>query len=94
MSARVSSGWRSPGGNASIPGAAKRSLHIAGKAIDIVDVTGELDKLLETDKAQDLLEKYGLWQEHPDFTKTWAHLDCGDRPIRNRPGCKKRQFKP
>lgn len=94
VSARVSSGWRPSSINSSIPGAAKRSLHTIGKAIDIVDTTGELDKLLEEDKSQDLLEKYGLWQEHPDATSTWSHIDCGDRPIKNRPGCKKRQFKP
>lgn len=92
MSARVSSGWRPPSVNASVPGSAKRSLHMTGKAIDIVDTSGELDKLI-MEKEQDLLargqpsllKKYDLWLEHPDHTRTWCHLDIGnrtDRPLR------------
>lgn len=90
----VSSGWRSPSVNSAIPGSAKKSLHTQGKAIDIKDSTGQLDQVLDSDKGQELLEKYGLWQEHPDATSTWCHVDWGVRPIKDRPGCKKRQFKP
>lgn len=93
MSARVSSGWRPPSVNASIPGSAKRSLHMDGKAIDIVDTSGDLDRMIIkkeqelADRGQpSLLRKYGLWLEDPEATKTWCHLDCSskrtDRPLR------------
>lgn len=92
ITCRVSSGWRPPSVNSKVPGAAKKSLHMEGKAIDIVDSTGELDKkIVEKEEwliqhgQPSLLRKYGLWLEHPDSTGTWCHLDCGnrvDRPLR------------
>lgn len=78
----VSSGWRPPAINASV-GGAKKSLHMQGKAIDLKDSTGELDKLVES--RPDLLKKYGLWLEDPSATRGWCHIDCGtrtDRPSR------------
>lgn len=90
----VSSGFRPSNINSAIPNAAKKSLHMAGKAIDIVDKNGKLDELLNSDLGQDLLQKYGVWQEHPDKTPNWTHCDIGDRIVKDRPGCKKRQFLP
>jgi hypothetical protein len=83
----VSSGFRPSSINSTIPHAAKRSLHMTGLAIDISDVGGELDKLITANS--ELLETYQLWQEHPDNTGTWCHLDKGSRSAR-----KVRVFKP
>ena len=85
--AKVSSGFRPSSVNSKIPNAAKKSLHMSGQACDINDPDGKLDKLFDENDV--LLKKYGLWQEHPDDTKGWAHLDCKDRGKR-----KKNQFKP
>ena len=87
----VSSGYR-PGAFNSAAGGAKKSAHMICKAVDFKDPNGELDKWC--DQNQDLLESLGLWQEHPEATKGWCHLDINIRPIKDRPGCGKRQFKP
>jgi hypothetical protein len=83
----VSSGWRPPSVNSKIANAAKRSLHMTGLACDLKDPDGKLDALFES--KPDLLRKYGLFLEEPEFTKNWAHLDLGTRP--DRPS---RKFRP
>lgn len=83
----VSSGWRPSDVNAKIPNAAKKSLHMSGMACDLSDRDGKLDELI--DKNDELLKKFKLWQEHPDATKSWCHLDCKDRGKRD-----KNVFKP
>lgn len=88
---KVSSGYRTPEANQAA-GGAKKSLHMVCKACDIQDTDGLLDKWIS--EHQDLLEKLGVWQEHPDATKGWCHLDIGSRAIVARPGCGKRQFRP
>jgi uncharacterized protein YcbK (DUF882 family) len=88
---KVSSGYRTPDANAAA-GGAKKSLHMVCKACDISDPDGALDAWCTAN--QDLLQKLGLWQEHPDSTKNWTHLDIGTRPTINRLNCGKRQFKP
>lgn len=78
----VSSGWRPPSVNSAI-GGAKKSLHTQGKAIDLKDIIGELDKVIS--EKPELLAKHALWLEDPSATKGWCHLDWGtrsDRPIR------------
>jgi hypothetical protein len=75
----VSSGWRPATVNAAV-GGAKRSLHMQGRAVDLRDSTGELDKLIES--KPELLKKHGLWLEDPSATKGWCHLDCGNRTDR------------
>lgn len=70
----VSSGWRPPAVNASTPNAAVRSLHMTGKAIDVYDPDGDLDEWLMTDAGQAMLQRLGLWLEHPAATKGWSHL--------------------
>lgn len=83
----VSSGFRPSDINSSIANAAKKSLHMTCQAIDIQDPDGTLDELL--DESDALLKKHGLWQESPNATKGWAHLDLKDRGVR-----KKNQFIP
>lgn len=68
----VNSGWRPPAVNAATPGAAPRSKHMTGQAIDIGDPEGALDEWCLTHP--DTLRRLGLWQEHPSATKAWCHL--------------------
>lgn len=88
----VSSGWRPASINSSTPNAAKRSLHMTGKAVDILDDKDQtLGKKIII--KPDLLVKYDLWLEDLDSTRgkntNWVHLDIGTRS--NRP---LRIFKP
>jgi uncharacterized protein YcbK (DUF882 family) len=81
QSVEVSSGFRPSDVNSSLPNSAKKSLHMIGSAIDLADADGSLDSLVNANDA--LLKKYGLWQESPQSTRGWCHLDCknrGDRP--------------
>ena len=68
----ITSGWRPAAINASVPGAAVRSKHMTGQAVDLYDPEGDLDGwcMTHTDK----LVAAGLWQEHPSATKNWIHL--------------------
>lgn len=70
----VSSGWRPPSVNANTPGAAIKSLHMRGQALDIYDPDGDLDDWLMTAQGQETLKDLGLWMEHPSATKGWAHV--------------------
>ena len=68
----VSSGWRPAEVNAQVSGAAKRSHHITGNAIDIHDPVGLLkdwicNRLIPLDECD-------LYMEHPSATPTWLHL--------------------
>jgi len=68
----VSSGWRPPDVNAATPGAAPKSKHITGQAIDLYDAEGNLDEWLLLNPQ--VLKDLGLWQEHPSATKGWTHV--------------------
>jgi len=68
----VSSGFRPSEVNAQTKGSAKHSTHMTGEGIDIADPKNELDNLLLT--RQDLLIKYDLYQESPDSSPRWSHL--------------------
>lgn len=70
----VNSGWRTPTYNSTIPGAAPKSKHLVGLAIDIADPEGDLDDYLFSKEGQELLAKYGLYLEHPLATKGWSHI--------------------
>lgn len=72
MDVRVNSGWRPASYNAGVPGAAVRSKHITGEAIDLADPDGELDEYLF--QHQEVLAAHGLWLEHPAATKGWCHV--------------------
>lgn len=79
----VSSGFRPSSVNASIAGAAKKSLHMRGLAVDLADQSGTLKGIIQC--SPHLLKTYELWLESPDATPTWCHLDLGtrsERPIR------------
>lgn len=87
----VSSGYRTAEHNTAI-GGAPHSNHLLGKACDFADSDGAIDAWCTAHP--DVLAKLGLWQEHPDATKGWCHLDTSNRPIVARPGCTSRQFRP
>ena len=70
----ITSGWRPPEVNASIPNAAPKSHHMAGRAVDLYDPDGELDDWLMTGPGLAELERVGLWLENPACTKSWTHL--------------------
>lgn len=88
---KVSSGYRTSAANEAA-GGAKKSLHMVCKACDIFDPDGAVDAWCTAH--QDLLEQLAVWQEYPDTTKGWCHIDIGTRPTTNRAGCGKRQFRP
>lgn len=72
MNPHVNSGWRPAAYNATVPGAAVKSKHITGQAIDLDDDDGDLDEFLYAN--QKYLNLAGLWMEHPAATKGWCHL--------------------
>lgn len=77
---KVSSGFRPSSVNATIKNAAKKSLHMSGRAIDLVDSENAIGKLIQ--EKPELLTKHGLWLEHPSKTPGWCHLDIGTRSSR------------
>ena len=68
------SGWRPSALNAAVKGAAKKSNHMLGLAVDIADQGGALDKWLLTEEGQQALIEIGLWMEHPSATPGWTHV--------------------
>lgn len=81
----VTSGFRTSTANANTPNSAKKSLHMLGLAVDILDnKTQDLGKLIAS--KPELLKKYGLWIEDLSATigknTNWCHLDCGNRSDR------------
>lgn len=68
----ITSGWRPEAVNRKVPGAALRSKHTQGMAVDLGDPDGDLDDWCS--EHLDVLERIGLWQEHPASTKGWCHL--------------------
>lgn len=88
---KVSSGWRPAAINSSTPNAAKRSNHMVGLAVDILD-----DKSQSLAKQVlmrlDLLKKHGLYLEDPQSTvgkyTNWVHLQV------KAPASGKQVFKP
>ena len=67
----VNSGYRPAAINATIPGAARRSKHMLGLAVDINDPDGMVDDWCMNNL--DVLEEIGVWLEHPSATKCWTH---------------------
>lgn len=68
----VTSGWRPKQVNRDTAGAAPFSRHITAQAIDLADPEGDLDDWCFAHP--DVLERIGLWQEHPASTKGWCHM--------------------
>lgn len=90
--ASVSSGFRPSVINGKITNAAKKSYHMLGMAVDILDTPNQdLNKLVAS--RPDLLKKYGLWLEDGVSTRgkntNWTHIDMGSRVDRH-----SRVFKP
>jgi uncharacterized protein YcbK (DUF882 family) len=87
-SAQVTSGWRPASVNNKVTNAAKKSYHMLGMAVDILDNKNQdLAKLVANSAV--LLRKYGLFMEDMNATKgqntNWCHIDMGtrsDRPSR------------
>ncbi len=67
----VTSGFRPSSVNKALPNAAKRSNHMVGKAVDLMD---DSEGRLETIITNELLEKFDLYRESPKATKGWVHL--------------------
>jgi len=68
----ITSGWRPPALNATVPGAAPRSKHMTGQAVDLYDPEGELKDWCENNLSE--LDRAGLWMEHASACKGWIHL--------------------
>ncbi len=88
----VSSGFRPSAVNAGVKGAAKKSGHMIGKCLDLLDDKQQsLGKLVAS--KPELLRKYGLFLEDLSATKgqnsNWVHLDTIQRADRS-----SRTFKP
>ena len=69
----ITSGWRPPEVNAATKGAAPKSKHMTGHAVDLADPEGDLDEWCAEDNGE-RLRNYGLWMESPACTKSWTHL--------------------
>lgn len=74
---RVSSGYR-PGRFNTAANGAKTSAHLTCEAVDFKDADGAVKKFATAE----VLEKCGLYMEHPDATPTWCHLQI--RETKNR----------
>lgn len=66
---RCNSGWRPPQINAMIPGAAPKSNHMRGLAIDLEDRDRRLTKFCVAHA-----EELDFWMETPNATPTWCHI--------------------
>lgn len=69
---KVNSGWRPPEVNARTAGAAVKSKHMMGLAVDLADPDGDLDEWCLENESE--LVRLALWLEHPSATKGWCHL--------------------
>jgi hypothetical protein len=70
----VNSGWRPKAVNANTRGAAPKSKHMLGQAIDIADDDGALGVYVLSESGRALLETRQLWCEHPATTPRWVHF--------------------
>lgn len=70
----VTSGYRPPSINATVPGAAKHSNHTLCLACDFRDHDGSRGKWCLNNLH--VLEEIGLWLENPLSTPGWIHLQA------------------
>ncbi len=68
----VNSGWRPAAVNSAVPNAAPKSKHMTCQACDLSDDDGRLDAWCMANLP--MLERFGLWLEHPDSTPRWCHV--------------------
>lgn len=80
ISGTKNGGWRPPESHVGAPD----SSHKKGSGVDVADGDGTLDRLID----DELLEKHGLYREHPDDTLGWSHLTT------RAPRSGRRTFKP
>jgi len=66
ISGQNNGGWRPP----ECTVGAQTSSHKEGRGVDIADGNAALEAMV----TPDLLEKHGLYKEHPHATKGWVHL--------------------
>lgn len=85
---RITSGWRPPAINRRVKGAAKKSNHMSGHAIDLSDDDEALDTWAQGREGLKVLTECGLYMEHKSATPRWAHFQ--DVP----PASGKRVFHP
>lgn len=81
-------GFRTPATQTGAPS----SKHREGRAVDVYDPGDRLDTWLDqfetANGGNSMLEKHGLWREHPSKTPSWCHLQSGA------PGSGRRTFMP
>jgi hypothetical protein len=70
----VSSGWRPSTVNANTKGAAAKSNHMLGLAVDIHDPDGSIRNWVIANL--DLMQQLGLYFEDFRWTSTWVHFQC------------------
>ncbi|RYG94983.1 MAG: DUF882 domain-containing protein [Alphaproteobacteria bacterium] len=68
----VASGWRPPSLNKNVKGAAKRSNHMMGLAIDFMDLDGKLRDWVLSHLP--LMQELGFFFEDFRWTPTWVHF--------------------
>jgi hypothetical protein len=78
----LSSGWRPASLNRVTPGAALKSNHIMGRAVDVFDTVNR-DLARWCLRNLDVLERVGLWMEDPQWTPNWCHFQL-DPPCSGR----------
>lgn len=71
----VDSGWRPPAVNAATSGAAKKSKHMSGLAVDILDPDEKLWKWVLENLS--LMQQLGLYFEDKRWSPTWVHFQLG-----------------
>jgi hypothetical protein len=69
--AKFSSGFRPSDVNKATPNASKKSKHMTGEAGDLADHDGSIDHAFLMN--QQVLEKHGLYLEHPRHTEGCVH---------------------
>lgn len=88
----ISSGFRPSGVNSKIANAAKKSAHMTGKALDILQPKGNnklgllIRKIQDNQGAGGILARHGLMMESLEATvgkfSNWVHLDTVKRSVR------------
>lgn len=77
----VSSGFRTSAANGSAKGA-KRSAHMSGEAVDLVDPQGVIKDAVMAHPH--VLAEFDLYMENPQHTPTWCHLQTRSTKSGNR----------
>lgn len=76
---KVNSGYRRTSDNLAA-GGAKGSAHMTCQAVDLEDK----DQRLKNFCTEEILDKFGLFMEHPDVTPSWLHIQIRETKSGNR----------